>query len=111
MVEVKYNGDALWERIEKAGDSVKDRLRRVCEALDCAEVPYAVIGDNAVQFWVAQVDRSVVRNTQNVAFYLTEATCLVPLRPSKPLVSSTATPATSRCSSMVLAPEFAMLFT
>lgn len=70
MVQVKYNGDVLWERIEKAVDRVKDRLRRVCEALEYAEVPYAVIGDNAVQYWVAQVDRSVVRNTQDVDILL-----------------------------------------
>lgn len=70
MVQVKYNGDVLWERIEKAVDSVKDRLRRVSEALDGAQIPYAVIGGNAVQYWVAQVDRSVVRNTQDVDILL-----------------------------------------
>jgi 23S rRNA maturation mini-RNase III len=43
MVEVKYVGDALWERIERAVEIVKDRLRRVTTALNSAEVPYAVI--------------------------------------------------------------------
>jgi hypothetical protein len=70
MVQVRYNGEALWDRIEKAVDSVKDRLRRVCEALDRAQISYAVIGGNAVQYWVAQVDRSVVRNTQDVDILL-----------------------------------------
>jgi hypothetical protein len=29
MVEVKYAGNALWDRIERAVEKVKDRLRRV----------------------------------------------------------------------------------
>jgi hypothetical protein len=70
MVEFKYSGDALWARIERAVDIVKDRLRRTTEALNSAEVPYAVIGGNAVQFWVAQIDESVVRNTRDVDIIL-----------------------------------------
>lgn len=72
MVEVKYNGDALWARIERAVENVKIRLRRVCEALNAAEIPYAVIGGNAVQYWVAQVDESVVRNTRDVHIIINE---------------------------------------
>jgi len=70
MIQVKYHGDALWKRIEQAVDSVKDRLRRVSETLDRAQIPYAIIGGNAVQYWVAQVDKSVVRNTQDVDILL-----------------------------------------
>lgn len=70
MIPVKYTGDVLWERIERAVEIVKDRLRRVTQALNAAEVPYAVIGGNAVQFWVAQVDESVVRNTRDVDIIL-----------------------------------------
>ena len=70
MVEIRYTDDALWERIERAMDIVKDRLRRVSEALNKANVPYAVVGGNAVQFWVAQVDESVVRNTRDVDIIL-----------------------------------------
>lgn len=66
MVEIKYTGDALWERIERAVEKVKERLRRVAEALNTAGVPYAVIGGNAVQYWVAQVDESAIRNTRDV---------------------------------------------
>ncbi len=66
MVEIKYTGDALWERIERAGEKVKDRLHRVIRALDTAGVAYAVVGGNAVQLWVAQVDESAVRNTRDV---------------------------------------------
>ena len=70
MVEIKYTGDELWERIERAVEKVKERLRRVTNALNEADVPYAVIGGNAVQHWVAQVDESVVRNTRDVDIIL-----------------------------------------
>lgn len=72
MIEIKYTGDVLWERIEIAVEIVKDRLRRVTRALNSANVPYAVIGGNAVQHWVAQVDESVVRNTRDVDIILNE---------------------------------------
>lgn len=70
MVEIKYTGEALWARIERAVENVKRRLRRVTETLNSAGVPYAVIGGNAVQHWVAQVDESVVRNTRDVDIIL-----------------------------------------
>jgi hypothetical protein len=38
MVEIKHVGDALWERIERAVENVKDRLKRVTEALNSAGV-------------------------------------------------------------------------
>lgn len=70
MIPVKYTGDALWERIERAVKIVKDRLRRLTQVLNAAEIPYAVIGGNAVQFRGAQVDESVVRNTRDVDIIL-----------------------------------------
>ena len=73
MIEIKYSGDALWDRIERAVEKVKDRLRRVTRALNVANIPYAVIGGNAVQHWVSQVDESVVRNTQDVDIILNES--------------------------------------
>jgi len=73
MIDVKYTGDALWDSIERAVEKVKDRLRRVTGALNAADIPYAVIGGNAVQYWVAQVDESVVRNTQDVDIILNES--------------------------------------
>jgi len=72
MVEIKYSGDELWARIERAVEKVKERLRRVTGALNQADVAYAVIGGNAVQLWVAQVDESVVRNTRDVDIILNE---------------------------------------
>ncbi len=73
MIEIKYTGDALWERIERAVEKVKDRLRRVTRALNSANIPYAVIGGNAVQHWVSQVDESVVRNTRDVDIIMNES--------------------------------------
>jgi len=73
MIQIKYSGDALWSRIERALEKVKDRLRRVTRALNAANIPYAVIGGNAVQHWVSQVDESVVRNTQDVDIILNES--------------------------------------
>jgi hypothetical protein len=73
MIEIKYTGDALWDRIERAVEKVKERLRRVTRALNSNNIPYAVIGGNAVQHWVAQVDESVVRNTRDVDIILNES--------------------------------------
>jgi hypothetical protein len=70
---VKYSGDELWERIERAVEVVKDRLHRVSRSLNAANIPYAVIGGSAVQHWVAQVDESVVRNTRDVDIILNES--------------------------------------
>jgi hypothetical protein len=70
MVQIRYTGDALWDRIDRAVEKVRDRLRRVTQALDTADIPYAVVGGNAVQMWVAQVDESAVRNTQDVDIIL-----------------------------------------
>ena len=72
MIDIKYTGDALWERIERAVEKLKDRLRRVTRSLNSANIPYAVIGGTAVQHWVAQVDESVVRNTRDVDIILNE---------------------------------------
>jgi hypothetical protein len=49
-----------------AVEKVRDRLHRATAALEAAGVPYAVIGGNAVAAWVARVDPSAVRNTQDV---------------------------------------------
>ena len=73
MIEIKYSGDELWARIERAVEKVKERLRRVTKALNEADVSYAVIGGNAVQLWVAQIDESTIRNTRDVDIVLNRA--------------------------------------
>jgi len=49
-----------------AMDAVRDRMYRATAALEAAGIPYAIVGGNAVASWVARVDPSAVRNTQDV---------------------------------------------
>jgi len=51
-------------------ERVRDRLKRASAALEAAGIPYAVAGGNAVAAWVATVDASAVRNTQDVDILL-----------------------------------------
>ncbi len=65
--------DATWERMIRAVEKVRERLRRATQALEGAGVPYAVVGGNAVAAWVARVDEAAVRNTQDVDVILRRA--------------------------------------
>jgi hypothetical protein len=56
----------LLDRMVLAVERVRERLLRATSALESAGVPYAVAGGNAVAAWVATVDPSAVRNTQDV---------------------------------------------
>lgn len=58
------------ERMVRAVEKVRDRLRRAAAALENAQVPYAVIGGNAVAAWVSRVDEAAVRNTRDVDILL-----------------------------------------
>jgi len=62
--------DLLWERMERAVESIRLRLERACAALDAAGVPHAVVGGNAVAVWVGLVDRGAIRNTRDVDILL-----------------------------------------
>jgi hypothetical protein len=62
-----------WERMVSAVEAVRDRLRRAAAALESAQIPYAVIGGNAVAAWVGEVDRAAIRNTQDVDILLRRA--------------------------------------
>src|SRR5438045_7089062 len=66
-------GDVSWERMIRAVERVRDRLRRAAAALDEAGIPYAVAGGNAVAAWVSRVDETAVRNTQDVDILLRRA--------------------------------------
>jgi hypothetical protein len=61
-----FADEALLERMVRAVEKVRDRLRRAAGALQNAGIPYAVAGGNAVAAWVATVDETAVRNTQDV---------------------------------------------
>jgi len=54
-------------------EKVRDRLRRAAHALEQAQIPYAVVGGNAVALWVSEVDEAAVRNTQDVDILLRRA--------------------------------------
>jgi hypothetical protein len=62
-----------WERMVTAVEKVRDRLRRAAQALENAQIPYAVVGGNAVALWVSEVDEAAVRNTQDVDILLRRA--------------------------------------
>jgi len=63
-------GPVSWERMIRAVEKVRARLRRAVAALEAARVPYAVAGGNAVAAWVSRVDESAARNTQDVDLLL-----------------------------------------
>jgi len=66
-------GQVSWERMIRAVEKVRERLRRAVAALESAGVPYAVAGGNAVAAWVSRVDEAAARNTQDVDLLLRRA--------------------------------------
>jgi hypothetical protein len=63
-------GEVSWERMIRAVEKVRERLRRAVAAMEAAGIPYAVAGGNAVAAWVSRVDEAAVRNTQDVDILL-----------------------------------------
>lgn len=63
----------LLDRMVRAVERVRERLRRATAALEVAGIPYAVVGGNAVAFWVARVDEAAVRNTPDIDILLNRA--------------------------------------
>jgi hypothetical protein len=49
---------------EQRDEKVRHRLLRASQALEHANVPYAVAGGNTAAAWVSRVDEAVMRNTQ-----------------------------------------------
>jgi len=56
--------------MSNAVERVRQRLLRVARILEEAEIPYAVVGGNAVAAWVSRVDEAAVRNTRDVDILL-----------------------------------------
>lgn len=54
------------ERIDMAIELVRQRLLRFTRVLEEHNIPYAVVGGNAVAAWVSQVDPEAVRATRDV---------------------------------------------
>jgi hypothetical protein len=67
------SNQTLLDRMVQAVERVRQRLLRAAAALETAGIPYAVVGGNAVAAWVASVDPSAVRNTQDVDILLRRA--------------------------------------
>lgn len=61
---------SVLERMVRAVEKVRLRMCRASAALDEAQVPYAVVGGNAIAAWVASIDQTAVRNTQDVDILL-----------------------------------------
>jgi len=70
MVKFHLTDDALWERMNRAVEKVQARLEKTAKVLESAEIPYAIIGGNAVRAWVAQADEAAVRTTRDVDILL-----------------------------------------
>jgi hypothetical protein len=62
--------DFSYDDVSRAVEAVKHRLARAAKALSDANIPYAVVGGNAVALWVARVDQAAVRSTQDVDIIL-----------------------------------------
>jgi len=63
---------SVFDRMFRAVELVRQRLDRACAALQRDEIPYAVIGGNAVAAWVATIDDGAVRATRDVDILLRE---------------------------------------
>jgi hypothetical protein len=72
-METHVVSELAWQRMVTAVEKVRERLRRAAKALEQAQIPYAVIGGNAVAAWVGEVDEAAVRNTQDVDILLRRA--------------------------------------
>lgn len=62
-----------WERMYQAVEQVKERLARSVAALEAANIPYAVIGGNAVANWVTRIDPGAERFTKDVDLLVRES--------------------------------------
>jgi len=67
---VREQGPFVFDRMFSMIEKVRERLDRVCQTLGKANVPYAVIGGNAVAAWVSTRDEGAIRNTQDVDILL-----------------------------------------
>ena len=70
MVSIRITGDELWKRMNRAVEKIQERLEKTAATLEAAQIPYAIIGGNAVRAWVAQADEAAVRTTRDVDILL-----------------------------------------
>src|SRR6184192_1048245 len=72
MPQTTY-GEISWERMTRAVEKIRQRLRKATAALEAAGIAYAVVGGNAVAAWVSRVDEAAVRNTRDVDLLIRRA--------------------------------------
>src|SRR5260370_37016902 len=63
-------GQFSQDRMVRAVELVRERMMRAAAASEQAQIPYAVIGGNAVAAWVSKVDPGAARNTVDVDLML-----------------------------------------
>src|SRR5260221_10672770 len=63
-------GKVSWERMTRAVEKIRQRLRRAAAALEAAGIPYPLARGNAVAAWVFPVGEAAGRNTQNLDILL-----------------------------------------
>ena len=68
--EVILDGEAILDRAVAAVEKVRERLLRATTALENAQIPYAVVGGNAVFLWMTQRGAGGERFTPNVDLLL-----------------------------------------
>lgn len=60
----------IWERMIQADLDVRRRREQAIAALDCEGIPFAMIGGQAVAYWVTTKDDGAVRGTPNSDFLI-----------------------------------------
>lgn len=58
--------DSSLDRMVRAVDRVRDRLARATNALNAERLQYAIVGSSAVLAWIASVDESATRFTNDI---------------------------------------------
>lgn len=66
-------GPFNFRRVMQSVTELEERLQRFTAALEAAQIPYAVVGGNAVASWVSRVDPDAIRFTKDVDILLRRA--------------------------------------
>jgi hypothetical protein len=70
MAIIPATAESPWSRYLMALEDISRRMERICGALGAAEIPYALVGGQAVALWVATKDPAAVRTTKDVDILL-----------------------------------------
>jgi hypothetical protein len=70
-----------WTQMIRAATVSRKRMMRVASALEAARLPYAVVGDHAVEFWVGRADPSAIRTSKDGGVGLVDESFIANLSP------------------------------